>query len=82
MLLFWCIRKMQQALDKSIENLAAQLRRIDWENSLNPAIPQGFDPVAYLLLNPDLIKGRAKPFQHFLEYGRHEPGRLWEWRDL
>jgi hypothetical protein len=78
----WCISKMQQSLDKGIERVSAQLRQIDWEHSMDPAIPRNFDPVAYLLLNPDVLKSRAKPFQHFLDYGQHEPGRLWEWRFL
>lgn len=78
----WCISKMQQSLDKGIERVSAQLRQIDWEHSMDPAIPRNFDPVAYLLLNPDVLKSRAKPFQHFLEYGQHESGRLWEWRFL
>ena len=46
------------------------------------AIPKSFDPVAYLLLNPDLLKNRTKPFQHYLEYGQFELGRLWEWQSL
>lgn len=78
----WCISKMQLSVDKGIERVMSQLRQIDWDQSMDPAIPRTFDPVAYLLLNPDVLKSRAKPFQHFLEYGQYEPGRLWEWRFL
>jgi glycosyltransferase involved in cell wall biosynthesis/uncharacterized coiled-coil protein SlyX len=39
------------------------------------ALPKGFDPDAYLALNPDLAKGGVDPVTHYLNHGRHE-GRI------
>jgi glycosyltransferase involved in cell wall biosynthesis len=36
------------------------------------ALPEGFDPRAYLILNPDVAANGADPVQHYLTYGRHE----------
>ena len=34
--------------------------------------PEGFDPVAYLLANPDLLVDDVDPWAHWLDAGRHE----------
>jgi glycosyltransferase involved in cell wall biosynthesis len=35
-------------------------------------LPKGFDPTAYLTLNPDVAAHGADPVHHYLNYGRHE----------
>ena len=37
-----------------------------------PDLPAGFDPIAYLELNPDVQEAGADPFQHWLQFGRYE----------
>ena len=35
-------------------------------------LPAGFDPLHYLLLNPDVLIAGADPIQHYLEFGEKE----------
>jgi hypothetical protein len=75
----WALEKLQAAQDASISYVANYLCKIDWKNSRNPAIPSGFDPIAYLLLNQDVLKAGVPPYHHFIVAGRYEPGRLLKW---
>jgi hypothetical protein len=36
------------------------------------ALPRGFDPIAYVKANPDLIDAEVDPFEHYLIYGQAE----------
>jgi len=74
----WCIAKLQSAQSDSIKEISARLHAIDWKNAGNPAIPENFDPIAYLLLNPDVSQAGVPPYEHFIVSGQHE-GRRWEW---
>src|SRR5262249_32676852 len=40
------------------------------------SLPQGFDPIAYVKANPDLIEAQVDPFEHYLAYGQTEGRRL------
>lgn len=75
----WCISKLQSVQDNSIRYVADRLRSVDWKNAGNPAIPDNFDPLAYLLSNPDVLKAGVQPYEHFIGSGRYEDGRRWEW---
>jgi hypothetical protein len=77
----WLVSKLEAAHEKSIEDVTSRLRAIDWKNAMNPAVPEDFDPVAYLLLNPDLLKVNVPPYEHFILHGRHEKSRRWKWPD-
>jgi hypothetical protein len=49
------------------------------ENSLyrdSKALPEGFDPVFYVLSNRDLFDAEVDPYEHFVKVGR-EQGRRW-----
>lgn len=78
----WALSKLQMAQDAGIDYVIACLRAIDWENAGNSAIPNDFDPIAYLLLNPDLLRAAAQPYEHFIVSGQHEHGRKWKWSTL
>lgn len=75
----WAVSKLQIAQDTSIDYVVTCLRAIDWENAGNPAIPADFDPIAYLLLNRDLLRAAVQPYKHFIVSGQHEHGRKWKW---
>jgi ectoine hydroxylase-related dioxygenase (phytanoyl-CoA dioxygenase family) len=40
------------------------------------AVPAGFDPVAYLMRNKDVLAARVDPYKHYDRFGRRE-GRAW-----
>ncbi|MCF8007931.1 MAG: hypothetical protein K9K84_11035 [Methylovulum sp.] len=48
-------------LNKSTQYDAAQFHRLD--------IPADFDPIAYLILNPDVLFAGDDPVHHFIHYG-------------
>jgi hypothetical protein len=75
----WCISKLQSAQSESIKYASVQLHAIDWKNAGNPVIPNNFDPIAYLLLNPDVLKAGMPPYEHFIISGQYENGRVWKW---
>ena len=81
-LLRWCVSKFQLSIDIGINAVVVQMRRIDWDNANHPSIPENFDPVAYLLLNIDVLKADSRPFGHYIEYGQFEDARPWEWQQL
>jgi hypothetical protein len=74
----WCLSKLAGSQDSSIAFIAEQLRQIDWKKIGHPALPPDFDPIAYLLCNPDVLKSGARPCEHYVSHGRHE-GRRWRW---
>jgi hypothetical protein len=74
----WCLSRLASSQDSSISFIAEQLRQIDWKKIGHPALPPDFDPIAYLLCNPDVLKSGARPCEHYVSHGRHE-GRRWRW---
>jgi len=74
----WCLSRLAASQDSSIIFIAEQLRQIDWKKIGHPALPADFDPIAYLLSNPDVLKSGARPCEHYMDHGRHE-GRRWRW---
>ena len=81
-------RPLAIALDwalETIDNRSAdisfirqRLLAIDWENSNSPAIPPDFDPIAYLLLNPYVLRAQLAPYAHYIESGKAE-ARKYRW---
>lgn len=74
----WCLEKLEAAGGDAVGHIREQLLQIDWQNADHPEIPNDFDPIAYLLLNDDLLKAGARPFQHFIDSGKQE-GRGYRW---
>ena len=74
----WCMSKLESAQAAGAAFIATRLAAIDWRNIGNPAIPGDFDPIAYLLLNLDVLKAGAPPCEHYINSGQHE-GRRWRW---
>ena len=42
----------------------------------NAALPEGFDPIEYLNLNPDVQQAGVDPTRHWIKFG-HREGRKW-----
>ncbi|MDD4913590.1 MAG: hypothetical protein PHW13_00960 [Methylococcales bacterium] len=67
------------AREDFLAHVIRRLTEIDRENAGNPAVPANFDPYAYLFLNLDIFYNAIPPYQHFIDFGRHEHGRQWRW---
>lgn len=74
----WCVSKLKGARDGGIDFVANRLRNIDWHNGGHSLVPADFDPVAYLLFNPDVLVAGAPPYEHFILAG-HQEGRRYTW---
>jgi hypothetical protein len=74
----WCVAKLKGSKADAIDFVANRLRFIDWHNGGNPLIPPDFDPVAYLLFNPDVLAAGVPPYEHFILAG-HKEGRSHKW---
>lgn len=79
----WSLSKIkaleEDAINLTIPFVAKRLSAIDWENASNPAIPEDFNPFAYLLLNAELLKAGVAPYHHFIHYGQFEKQRVLKW---
>ncbi|MFZ2967445.1 MAG: hypothetical protein WA080_00150 [Sulfuricurvum sp.] len=79
----WCLEKIkaleENAINLTIPFVAKRLSAIDWENASNPAIPEDFNPFAYLLFNPDLLRNNVLPYNHFIQHGQFEKERVFKW---
>jgi hypothetical protein len=75
----WCISQLGNAQEAGATFIANSLTHIDWKNIGHPALPADFDPIAYLLLNLDVLKSGARPCEHYLAHGRHNHARKWKW---
>lgn len=74
----WSLERLEATGGDAISHIRNQLLKIDWQNSEHHEIPGDFDPIAYLLLNNDLLRAGIKPFLHFIESGNRE-GRNYRW---
>jgi hypothetical protein len=72
----WCLKRMKSNHQQGIDFVSSRLKSIDWVNSHHASIPKNFDPVAYLILNQDLLNSQVKPFEHYIRYGQYEPRRM------
>lgn len=76
----WCLSKLQSDQDADVAFVARKVANIDWNNMSNPALPFDFDPIAYLLLNSDVLRAGTPPCEHYISSGQHE-GRRWKWEN-
>jgi hypothetical protein len=72
----WCLKRMNSNHKQGVNFVSSRLKSIDWVNSHHASIPKNFDPVAYLILNQDLLNSQEKPFEHYIRYGQFERRRL------
>ena len=52
----------------------------EWERSparFAPEIPENFDPIEYLRINPDVLLAGADPYRHYAKSGK-KAGRIWK----
>jgi hypothetical protein len=66
------MQKAVTAAEDYQNRLRHRLETLDRENLSEPALPQDFDPVAYLVLNQDLVWTNFPLVRHFLDHGRRE----------
>ncbi len=78
LLLHWAAKKIVTTHSLSMVFLSNKICHLTTDRRLenDPAIPGDFDPIVYLLLNPDLIDASVNPFEHYINYGMQE-GRLY-----
>jgi hypothetical protein len=72
----WCLKRMSSNHKQGVDFVCSRLKSIDWVNSHHASIPKNFDPVAYLILNQDLLNSPGKPFEHYIRYGQFERRRM------
>jgi hypothetical protein len=75
------LKKSTGMLEKFHNRIIYRVLTLDRENLVSPEIPNDFDPVAYLILNKDLIIVDIPVVRHFLDHGRRE-GRMYSWSHL
>jgi hypothetical protein len=75
----WCISKFESAQQAGVAFIAQRLTAIDWRSIGNPTLPEDFDPIAYLLLNLDVMRAGVPPCEHYITSGQFEKGRRWRW---
>lgn len=70
--------RMNAHLDQLLQSRVKELyaHRIE-AHQLTGQIPNDFDVLAYLVHNPDVLRARVNPFEHFLQYGKAE-GRTYK----
>jgi len=73
----WALEAIENR-STEITFIRKRLLAIDWEHSDDPKIPSDFDPIAYLLLNPDVLRAQLPPYLHFVQSGQRE-GRRYRW---
>jgi hypothetical protein len=66
------MQKAVTAAEDYQNRLRHRLETLDRDNLADPDLPHDFDPVAYLVLNQDLVWTNFPLVRHFLDYGRRE----------
>lgn len=77
----WLLDKLEDKHHFAMTTVCNRLRNIDWERAGRSHLPDDFDPFAYLIKNPDVLNKGELPYEHYLEYGRHE-GREYSWTNF
>jgi hypothetical protein len=75
----WCLKRVNSNHELGVDFVSSRLKSIDWVNAHHASIPKNFDPVAYLMLNRDLLNSQEKPFEHFIRHGQFEKDRRITW---
>ena len=75
----WALEKLKTIQYESEQRLLNALNNAAQNNSgkFHPDIPADFDSLAYLLLNPDVLRAGFDPIQHFIIHGKQE-GRVYK----
>jgi len=67
-----CMQKrIKDETEKCILNALNDAAQND-SGKLYPGVPGDFDSLAYLVLNPDVLRAGVDPIQHFIEFGKRE----------
>ena len=74
-MLAWALEKLGAIQQETGETLLAAARAGNRSRELFPDVPADFDVLAYLLLNPDVLRAGIDPCRHFVEHGRGEGRR-------
>jgi hypothetical protein len=74
----WALEKIANNSGNQISFIREALLAIDWHNSNHPRIPRDFDPIAYLLINSDVLQTKNPPYFHYIESG-HAEEREYRW---
>lgn len=70
----WALEKIHVIKEETIFQFIHRLRdagNIN-PNDFSSDIPDDFDPIAYLLLNPDVMAEDISPIDHYVNYGKEE----------
>jgi hypothetical protein len=73
-LLLWAANQLATAEELFLNNTRNAVLALAADRALenDPGIPHDFDPITYLILNIDLIKDKANPYFHYLNFGKQE----------
>lgn len=74
----WLLDKISKPQMDVAQSFCQCFTNIDWDQACHPFVPPDFDPFAYLLNNLDVAIAKAKPYQHYIAFGRNE-GREYKW---
>jgi hypothetical protein len=77
--LIWALEKLQTIQNETEQRLLNTLNHAakNASGKSHPDIPADFDSLAYLLLNPDVLRAGVDPIQHFIIHGKNE-GRVYK----
>lgn len=78
-LLDWVLEKLKSIQEETEQRLVGVLQDAANVTSRqnHPDIPDDFDPLAYLLINPDVLIAGFDPYQHYILHGKSK-GRLYK----
>jgi hypothetical protein len=70
----WALEKLKTIKDETEQTIMNAVNIATQNTSVksHPDIPIDFDPLAYLLLNLDVLRAGFDPVKHFIQYGKHE----------
>jgi hypothetical protein len=70
---------LESSQDAAATFIAGRLAHVNWRNIGHLALPGELDPIAYVLLNLDVLKSGASPCEHYISHERPGHGRRWRW---
>jgi len=77
--LAWALKKIKTIQKETELRFLTFFKEVAMNSAgiIHPEIPADFDSIAYLLLNPDLIKPSLNPIKHYIAHGKQE-GRAYK----
>lgn len=78
----WVLEKLKSIQEETEQRLVGVLQDVANVSSRqnHPDIPDDFDPLAYLLINPDVLIAGFDPYQHYILHGKSK-GRLYKFKN-